>query len=220
MNIVPSAERTTDRAARRADAQLLEIAAAIREARMTHGISQAAVARAVRIPQSELSLIERGKRASVSLRTLVRLCAVVGLDLSCRAFSAGAPIRDIAHLELLDRLRKALASTWSWRSEVPFPIQGDRRAWDRVMRNGPLAIAVEAETRPRDLQSLERRLELKRRDGGVDRLILVMRESKWNRTLVRSDPAGLSAAFPIPGPVALRALADGRDPGGDAIIFL
>lgn len=87
------------------------------------------------------------------------------------------------------------------------------------MQSGRVSIAIEAETRPTDLQELERRLALKRRDGGVDRMILLLRDSRWNRTLVRMDD-GIQAAFPIPGPQAMRALADGRDPGGDAVIFL
>ena len=39
----------------------------------------------------------------------------------------------------------------------------------------------EGETRPTDIQELARRLALKKRDGGVDRLILVLKDTEWCR---------------------------------------
>jgi hypothetical protein len=96
------------------------------------------------------------------------------------------------------------------------PIPGDKRAWDRVVRGAGIVIGVEGETRPTDMQELARRLALKKRDGGVDRLILVLSDTDWCRRLVRLNDLG--EGFPMPGRVALKALTEGRDPGGDAII--
>lgn len=95
---------------------------------------------------------------------------------------------------------------------------GDRRAWDRLLRGEDVVIGVEGETRPIDMQELQRRLALKKRDGGVDRLILVMPNSDWCRRLIRLNDLG--AAFPISGSVALKLLSEGRDPGGDAVILI
>ena len=81
-----------------------------------------------------------------------------------------------------------------------------------------MVIGVEGETRPTDMQELQRRLALKKRDGGVDRLILVLADTEWCRRLVRLND--LDAAFPVPGKVALKALAEGRDPGGDSIVLI
>jgi hypothetical protein len=86
------------------------------------------------------------------------------------------------------------------------------------MGGAGIRIGVEGETRPTDMQELGRRLALKKRDGGVDRLILVLADTEWCRRLVRLND--LDAAFPIPGRVALRALAEGRDPAGDAIVLI
>lgn len=86
------------------------------------------------------------------------------------------------------------------------------------MRGDGLVVGVEGETRPTDMQELQRRLALKKRDGGVDRLILVMPNSEWCRRLVRVND--LRSAFPVPGRVALEALAEGRDPGGDSIVLI
>jgi hypothetical protein len=52
-------------------------------------------------------------------------------------------------------------------------------------------------------QELGRRLALKKRDGGVARLILVLADTAWRRRVVR-----------------LNELSGGPDPGGDAIILI
>lgn len=44
------------------------------------------------------------------------------------------------------------------------PTRGDRRAWDAVLARGQTQVTVEAETRVRDLQELERRRSLKHQD--------------------------------------------------------
>lgn len=80
--------------------------------------------------------------------------------------------------------------------------------------------AVEAETRPRDRQSLERRLALKLRDGDADSLSLLLLDSRHNRDFVRANRDALSERFPIAGSRALQLLAAGVDPGGNAIIVL
>ncbi len=86
-----------------------------------------------------------------------------------------------------------------------------------LARDG-IRVGVEAETRPTDMQELGRRLALKKRDGGADRLILVLANTEWCRRLVRLND--LDASFPVPGRVGLKALAEGRDPGGDAIVMI
>ena len=74
-----------------------------------------------------------------------------------------------------------------------------------------------AETRPRDMQALDRRLALKLRDGGFQDVLLVLLDSAANRRLVRSG--ALPSRFVIDGRSALARLAEGRDPGGSAVIL-
>lgn len=81
-------------------------------------------------------------------------------------------------------------------------------------------IGVEAETRLRDIQALDRRLALKERDGGMDRLILLVMASRSNREAIRSHGDILAARFPVPGARALEFLGAGVDPGGNALILL
>jgi hypothetical protein len=97
---------------------------------------------------------------------------------------------------------------------------GDRRAWDAVISGVGFRIGVEAETRIRDVQELLRRIALKKRDGGVDRVILLVADTRANRATLRAFDAVLKSSFPVSSRDALAALGSGRDPGGDAIVIL
>ena len=204
---MPAATRSVDAANQRAKRVLQQIGDELRAARVTRGLSQATVARAIGVSQAQVSLIERRAYPSA-----------VGLELAVRTFPGGQPIRDRAHIALLDRFKAAIGGTWTWASEVPLPITGDRRAWDRTIQKPGILIGVEAETHPNDMQELGRRLALKKRDGGVDAVILVMPNSRWCRQLVELND--VNAAFPVPRGLALAALKAGLDPGGDAIILV
>ena len=103
---------------------------------------------------------------------------------------------------------------------MPFPISGDLRAWDATAVCESCRIGIEAETRLRDLQALNRRLALKERDGGMDRLLLLVLDSRSNREVVRSHRETLTTRFPISGARAIELLAAGVDPGGNALILL
>lgn len=211
-------QRAIALADQRAGRALLDVGREIRDARVARGLSQSTVARATGLTQSQVSRIERGHNATASIGALSRLAAAVGLDLSIKVYPGGQPLRDGAHIALLERFRAAAGPAWSWSSEVPMPIPGDKRAWDRLMRGVGITIGVEGETRPTDMQELQRRLALKKRDGGVDRLIVVLADTAWCRRLVRLND--VEASFPVPGRIALKALAKGRDPGGDAVILI
>jgi hypothetical protein len=126
--------------------------------------------------------------------------------------------RDRAHIQLLERFVRVIGPRWQRSSEVPLPIPGDQRAWDRLLRGDGVVIGVQGETRPTAMQELRRRHALKKRDGAVDLLILVIPNSEWCRRLVPMND--LRSAFPVPGRVALEALAEVRDPGGDSIMLI
>jgi transcriptional regulator with XRE-family HTH domain len=203
---------------RRSEQLLRVIGRDLRDTRLNRGLSQRSVAAVTGVEQAEISRIERGQRPGATARTLARLATALGLELSMRMFPAGEPIRDKAHAALLERLRRAVGDLWTWAAEVPLPLSGDRPAWDRLLSGAGIRIGVEGETRPTDLQELQRRVQLKKRDGQVDRLILVLADTEWCRRLVRLND--VEPTFPVPGRVALRALRDGRDPGGDALILI
>jgi transcriptional regulator with XRE-family HTH domain len=197
-----------------------EVGWEIRESRMGAGLTCAQVGAACGISASYEARIERGEARRVSVVLLALLCAAVGLDLSVRAFPAGTPLRDSAHLALLARVRASLHPGWTWRSEVPIPLPGDPRSWDAVIDRDGLRIGVEAETRVRDIQALDRRIALKLRDSGLDHVILVLADTRSNRAVLRAFADDLRANHPIPPRVAKAALASGEDPGGSAVLLL
>lgn len=194
----------------------------LHEARLERGLSQLCVGRAAGVTQARVSRIERGDLEAVSLCDLARLLAVVGLDLSARAFPGGQPVRDAAQRALLDRLRARVAPKLRWRFETPIPLSGDRRAWDATIADAEGGcIAVEAETRLGDVQALQRRLALKQRDDpSVSCLALLDGGTRSNRHMLRPYSAALSDQFPGSGPDSLRSLAEGRCAGQNCIIVL
>ncbi len=218
---MPPRERPTDRGARLARLIRNAIGQELHEARVGAGLTQKAVGKAIGIAASEVSRIEAGRRASVSVDRLARMCAVVGMDLSVRTYPVGPPIRDAAHVRLIGRFRARVSSGgWSWRPEVPVAGPGDQRAWDGQLTGHGQTIATEMETRLRDVQAMQRRIELKRRDSAVDRVILVVADTRANRAAIEAAADVLAAAYPVSARAALSALAAGRDPGGDALIVL
>jgi len=164
--------------------------------------------------------MERGEADGLRVIDLARALAVVGLDLHLRAYPLGSALRDAAHLRLLERLRSRLGDGAMWATEVPLPQPGDRRAWDAVVRIAAVRIGVEAETRARDSQELQRRLGAKQRDGGVDHVVLLLADTRHNRTFLRTVGEGFRSMFPVDGRTALRRLSEPSDPGGNAIILL
>ena len=78
------------------------------------------------------------------------------------------------------------------------PGTGDQRAWDIVLVGADWRHALEVETRPRDLQALERRIALKVRDSGIEAVSLLLLDSRHNRDLLRLHGGALVARFPVP----------------------
>ena len=105
------------------------------------------------------------------------------------------------------------------RIEEPLPITGDLRAFDLMLRRQALRVAHEFVSRLRDVQGQVRPLLLKQRDAGVGSLILVLRDTVENRRVAREAGALLADAFPLAPRAVLAAIRDGRDPGGNGVVF-
>ncbi len=220
MSYMASKERPVDRGSRCSRRILINSGTEIRNARVASGLSLEEVGRAVKLSYSQVGRIERAEHPSVSIVQLARIGSVVGLDLNVRFYANGSPLRDAVHLALLERFRAHLSPELTFRTEVPLPGPGEQRAWDGMVFGVGDPAGVEAETRLSDVQALERRIALKVRDGGVSRVILIVAATRGNRLAIREAAPSLEIAFPVPGRVALRALAEGRDPGGSAIVLL
>jgi transcriptional regulator with XRE-family HTH domain len=213
-------ERVVDRGAALGRRLVADLCAEAREARLSAGLGQHDVATSLGISVAQYSRIERGLSPDLTVALGARKCAVLGLRLSVRAYPEGDPIRDAASQALLERLHVRCHPSIAWRTEVTFPTPGDLRAWDATAVRPTFHVGVEAETRLRDVQALDRRLGLKERDGGMDRLILLVLDTRTNRSTIRAYADIFQGRFPVSQAVALQRLAAGEDPGGNALILL
>jgi transcriptional regulator with XRE-family HTH domain len=197
---------------------VVDISREVDAARRSSGMSYATLGRAVGLSGDQVARICRAESPNVSVIRLATLHAAVGLELSARSFPAGPPIRDAAHLRLLARFKDRLAPSLRWRLEVPVTaVQGfvsataghDQRAWDAVIEGAGWSIGVEAETRIGDAQALLRRISLKRRDGNVDLVVLLVNDTTHNREVLLAASEHLRTELPGSTRHALRALGAG-----------
>ncbi len=196
------------------------------QARLGAGLSQAAVGAGCGMSRSKVGRIERGQAPSASVADLNRALAIVGLELAIRAFPTSQPLRDIAHLRLLADFAARIDPRLTIRTEVPLPTPGDRRAWDGMITGATAPagdtwpVALEAETRLRDVQALLRRIALKQRDSGVGVVVLLVRDTRSNRAALREAHMALVGAFPLDCRTILDALAAGKAPPANGIVLI
>ena len=213
-------ERRLDEGRRRARRALTHIGDDLREARLAAGLTQRQVGEAVGISHAQVCRIEHGTAVRAPYETLVVIGAALGLDLPLRTFPAGEPIRDAAQVALLARLRTLLPDGLTWRTEVPLAIQGDRRAWDAMIGGPGWRLAIDAESRLRDVQAWTRREALKRRDDGGVMMIALVADTRHNRRVLRLAAADLAGEFPLDGRRALASLASGVRPSASAVVLI
>jgi transcriptional regulator with XRE-family HTH domain len=207
-------------ATRRVRWRLGEIGRELRLARISAGMRQADVARQLGTSTSRICRVEHGQIATLRLPDLARHAATVGLTLSVKLYPLGRRPLDRPQLDLLGRFKQRLHPAWSWRTEVPIPIAGDLRSGDCIIAIPGCTILVEAYTRFSDYQAQTASAARKKRDLGADRLIILVGASHANRRALAAASSVSAGSFPLGTKATLNALADGRDPGADAIVFL
>ena len=218
---MPTRDRRLDRAiavSRQISAYLIS---EIRSARVAIGLSQDDLGRFVDISGSQVGRFERGELEDIGLEQVCRLSAAVGLVPRVRLYPDGDPVRDVAQVRLLQRVRKRLPPGVSWRTEVPLHGRADARAWDAVAKWAACVDAFEAESRLGDLQATERRVLLKLRDDAtVGHVFLVVAATRANRQALGLGREGLRGNFPLDTREALGSLARGRCPGANGLLVL
>lgn len=218
-------ERAAARGSRIARDDLVRLGAEFRLARRGAGLSLAAVGIEVDLSRSHVARIERAQVPNVGMAHLVRIGAVLGLDVRTRAYPGGDPLRDAGQVRLGTRFRGRVHSAVRIRSEHLLPGIGDGRAWDQWLDRWPAGtdpspMPAELETRVGDYQALLRRVHRKMRDGGVDSLLLVVADTPANRRAVDAAGPQVAADFPISARSALASLAAGERPTGSALLFV
>lgn len=208
-------------AARRAQHQLREALSDGRDARVAHGLPQAAVAGAMRCSRQAIGALERGRLDDVGVIQLARYCAAVGLDLSLRTFANGSPLRDAGQLRLIERLRRTVGDAWTWRTEVPVTADPrDLRAIDALLANGPRRVGVEAVSRLTDTQGQVRPIVLKQEAAGLACMVLVLADTRTHRRAVEVGAPTLQPAFPMDPRGLLAELRAGRQPPANGLILI
>jgi transcriptional regulator with XRE-family HTH domain len=214
-----SRERPGDRGRRRASQSRVRLGSELRRGRTGAGLSLRAVGSAAKVHHVRVWRFERGEPTNLRLEDIGAIAAVVGLDLSIRAYPAGDAIRDVAHARLLERFRRELHPSLRWHTEVPFPEPGDLRAWDAVTGRAAWRVGVEAETVIDDSQALDRKLALKRRDGGVELVVLLIADTPRNRRALAASP-GAFADLPLRTRQMLTCLRAGEQPTDSGVVLL
>jgi transcriptional regulator with XRE-family HTH domain len=219
---VAAIDRPFDSGTRRANKWLAQLGEEFRNARLALGLSQAEVARAARIDRSDYSRAEAGKLPNLSVTRACRIGAVLGLDVSVRAFPGGRSIRDASQTPQLLKLVASVGPPLRYRFEVVLPAREDRpeyRAWDLLIVDSSERTAVEYEARLYDLQAQIRRLRLKLRDDPVDHLLLVVADTRPNRRVL-DEFADVLADLPRLGTESVLAtLRSGQHPPTGIILL-
>lgn len=146
--------------------------------------------------------------------------ASVGLKLSVSLWPVGGGVRDAAQARYISAFVARVGRAWRVVLEAPIPIAGDLRAVDVLLARGGVRVAVEVITRLADLQAQVRAAQLKARDIGATRLVLVVAGTHANRQALAAVRASLVEAFDLDTGRVMADLAGGADPARDAIIVL
>ena len=213
--------QSTIREARRFGTWLLrETGRELRVARLTAGMTQAAVATQLGKSISHVSRVEHGLLRTIGIVQVTKHAAVVGLKPWIRLYPVVARPIDSAQLALLARFRERISDAWHVILEAPMPLPGDLRAADALISIDGCVCVVEVITRMADFQAQLRSAQLKKRDSHATRLILVVAANATNRRALHQAGAAVRDAFPLDTKATLRALAEGRDPGADGLVLL
>ena len=232
--IRPSTSRTAinegDRQLRRAATRFGE---EFRLIRFRHGVSQAAVGRAIGVDRATICRMEAGS-PTVSDRIRARAAAVLGADFRIGIYPGAAPlIHDAAHARLVEALLRLRHHGWNARVESPVPGPG-RRSTDLRLDRGHETVLFEVETHIHALEAIIREGEDKRSAVAVDaapaadgepgrrvHVVLVLPPTRHHRSLVAAHPGTIKAAFPASTADLKRALTSAEVPWpGDGILWL
>jgi transcriptional regulator with XRE-family HTH domain len=213
-------ERRVDRAVWLMRRDLAEVGAELRAARLAAGLTLRDVADAGGVSPSVILRTENGVPPGPRPERLASHAAAVGMRPRIRVFPEGEPLRDAAQLALLARLRARLGDQPMLLEQAVTSDPSDRRAFDALVALPGCRCALELITRLHDCQAQLRQLLLKKRDGGVDRLVVVIAATRHNRRALSVVADVLAATLPVRSRHVLTALAAGRDPGHDAIALL
>lgn len=215
---VPAYESRRTVGERRSQQLRTRAADELHHARVGAGTSLRALSRLTGMPRGLLARAERGDAHALTIDLLARVAPFLGRQAVVALPPSGTSVRDAGHVALLGRLRERLPGL-ALDFEVPVPITGDSRSGDAIARLPDGEVLFEAETRLHDVQELERRIFAKARDLGVERVVLVVADTRHNHHVI-DNVGSLRERFPGSARATLASLAAGRLPERDALVIL
>ena len=200
---------------------LEEAGADLRSARLAAGLTLREVGEQVGVVPSMVLKVERGTTPGARPALIAAHAAAVGMRARIRVYPDGEPIRDAAQASMAAAFRQRLgAKSTLLLEQAVTEDPSDRRAFDAVLTMPGCRCAIEFVSRLHDSQAQLRELHLKLRDGAVDRMVIVVKDTRTNRRAVALVVDLVRATFPL-GPRAVwAALSAGRAPSANGIVFL
>jgi transcriptional regulator with XRE-family HTH domain len=217
---MPPRSRHADDARRLWARIAIQIGDQFRTARLVRGLTLRKVAVAIDSSASEVSRRELGTSRRLTGEKLAVHAAAVGLKVSVNLWPVGGGVRDAAQARYIAAFVARVGRPWRVVLEAPIPIAGDLRAVDVLLIRREVRVAVEVITRLADLQAQVRGAQLKARDIGATRLIIVVAATHANRRALEAVRASLVEAFDLDTRRVMADLARGADPARDAIVVL
>lgn len=211
--------RAIDEARRRWQRAQFDLGNELRTGRHIRNLTLRQLAASLGVSASEICRRELGQ-ARLSGEQLAVHAAAVGLRLSVKLWPVGGGVRDAAQARYIAAFVARIGRPWTITLEAPIPVAGDLRAVDVLLGAGSIRIAVEVVTRLADLQAQVRAAQLKARDIGATRLVIVVSGTRANRAALAETRGTLASAFDLDTRRVMADLAVGRDPGRDAIVAL
>ena len=214
----------------------VQVGSVIRAVRIRRGLRQSDVAALAGVSNSTVSLVERGLLEVLTVRSLRRVAAAVGVWLPFAPRWRGAELAkllDEKHaLMVRDVVARASALGWQVLPEHTFSWRGERGAIDVLawLPAQRALLVIEVKTRIVDLQDLLSTLDRKRRlaplvarelgwQAAVVGAVLALPDETWARNvLARFEPL-FSAALPVRN-VEIRAWLRRADRPIRAVWFL
>lgn len=175
------------------------------------------------IARSTWERIESGA-TNVTFANLVAAADAVGLDLVCQAYPGREPgLRDSGRLRMAAMLSGMASPAWRVTLEEPAGDHGE--AIDQVFWGGSEILAIELERFLLDWQGQSRRWMLKRewlaaRHARPVRLIVVVTDTRRNRTAVGPFLPMIERSLPAGSRAVLRAIRTGEPLGGDGLCWV
>jgi transcriptional regulator with XRE-family HTH domain len=207
-------------AERRAQRRLNQALAECHQERLRIGVSQGRIADALGCSRQAITLLEAGKLKEVGVTQLGKYAAAIGLELSVRLYPSSPILRDVAQVNLLERFHRLIGDMWTWRTEVPVSSDPrDLRAFDAVLSRGSSRVGIEAITRFLDSQAETRRISLKQQASELPCVILLLSDTRHNRSAVALAGPGLRADFPLGAREVLADLRAGGQPSGNGLVL-